>query len=264
MQFAAQGIDRVFHWDINEHQPLTPHGDNLFYANAFVMAAARKLFGVSPTANVSVLAADGVTGTHVGRVPALAMLENAETTTGTPSCNATTSASGIGGMLVLSNSTTYQGAGKSGSGIGFLISVFNRRKDCTNETTVQVRFRCPTTGACGPSMGTSGTVRLMVLNHTTSVYGQILQDARRHRGWLSYGDDEIYPLRGPYSSLLTATGLAGVKDNARYWLAQQSRLFTPRISSNSDGVHVHCSGDACTLTLVTSPPSVHALFIDLV
>ena len=55
----------------------------------------------------------------------------------------------------------------------------------------------------------------------------------------------------------------GVKARAKHWLGQQTEVFSPREVSASDGVSVKCGGGGCTATLVASPPSVHALFIEL-
>lgn len=261
VQFAAHGIDRVFHWEDSEK--LTAAGDSLYFSSAWVMVAARRLFGTSSTANVSVLVAPNGAGGR-GRPPTLAMLpQKIESTglVGSSPCSMMTSASGIGGLLGLA---TDGSAGAEKSGIGLLVSVFNRRKDCTDETSVRVSFQCPATITCAQSVGAKGTVRVMILNHTSSVYEQIMQDAGEHEGWLSYGDGEIYPLAGPTkASMLTPTGMLGVTAKAQHWLSQQSKLFTPRLLDASDGVTVECSDDACTLTLVAKPPSVYAVFVGI-
>jgi hypothetical protein len=223
VQFAAQGIDRVFHWGIDE--AFGSDGHHLYYANAWVMAAARKLFGASSAANISVLVTPG--GDAAGRqTPAVAVAhphphpqvekdEGQEVAT----CGSTTTASGVGGMLA----ARAAAGGNAAQGIGLLVSLFNQRKDCTNETTVSVTFQCPTPSACESEGGSRGEgegggvaedgsaprVRLMRLNHTTSVYGQILRHAGQHEGWLNHQDGEIYPLGGQQAdAMLTLTGLA--------------------------------------------------------
>lgn len=62
VEFAAQGVDRVFHWDIGAgtggydvSNALDPNGHMLFFSNAWVIAAARKLFGPSADSLVSIL-----------------------------------------------------------------------------------------------------------------------------------------------------------------------------------------------------------------
>ena len=271
VQFAAHGINRVFHWSDSEQ--LTVNGENLYFSNAWVMVAARRLFGMSSAAKVRVLIVSdsgvGARGLSLRHPATLAgFQQQVLTTRGSSSCATTTTASGIGGLLAPErgktdiNAGTRANANRAKPGVGLLVSVFNQRKDCTDEITVRVVFRCPETATCGHRMNAT-SVRLMVLNHTSSIYGQILQNARGHEGWLSYGDGEVYPLAGPNAKMLTPTGMAGVVANAHYWLDQQSKLFTPRLANDSDGVVVNCSGDACTVTLVTKPPSVHALFISL-
>jgi hypothetical protein len=278
VQFAAHGIDRVFHWGDSEQ--LTVNGESLYFSNAWVMVAARRLFGTSSAPNVSVLIASD-SGVDAGRLssrhPAtlaglqqqLLTTDNSERVGSSSSCAATTTASGIGGLLAPKrdkidiNTGTGPNAHAAKPGIGLLVSVFNRRKDCDDETTVRVGFQCPETAACGHLIDAAKSVSLMVLNHTSSVYGQILQHARGHEGWLSYSDGEVYPLAGPHAKMLTPTGMAGVVANSQRWLGQQSKLFTPRLAQVSDGVNLNCSGDWCTVTLVTKPPSVYALFITL-
>ena len=276
VQFAAHGINRVFHWSDSEQ--LTVNGGNLYFSNAWVMVAARRLFGTSSAQNVSVLFVSdsivGARGLSLRHPATLAGFQQPVLTTQNnkrvdPSyCATTTTASGIGGLLAPESDKTDIIAGTQANangakpGIGLLVSVFNQRKDCTDETTVRVDFPCPETATCGHRMNAT-SVSLMVLNHTSSIYEQILQDARGQEGWLSYGDGEVYPLAGPNTKMLTPKGMAGIVANAHQWLDQQSKLFTPRLANDSDGVVVSCSGDMCTVTLVTKPPSVHALFINL-
>lgn len=243
VQLAAQGVDRVFHWGCDEN--FSEDGHHIYYGNAWVMASARKLFGPSSAANVSVLVAPG----DAPDGQTLAVSKQAGEMSADV-CASTTTASGVGGPL------------RNGTGIGLLVSVFSQRKDCTAATTVSVAFQCPTPSACGE--GAAPAVRIMVLNHTTSVYGQILRAAGDHEGWLRYDDGEAYPLGGaPANSMLTPTGLAGIKERATHWLRQQTGVFTPREMAVSDRVTVTCSGGGCTATIVASPPSVHALFVEL-
>ena len=80
VEFAAEGIDRVFHWNIGAgvggYDPassLDAAGHMLYFGNAWVMAAARKLFGGSKAANtISVLQAAPSPSTSVATVDTLA------------------------------------------------------------------------------------------------------------------------------------------------------------------------------------------------
>lgn len=233
VEFAARGIDRVFHWDIGFHwarrRGFDGAGHSLFYANAWVMAAARKLFGPSATARrVSVL----VVPPGGGRGETLA-----RTAGGGGACG-NTSASGIGGAL------------PDEAGVGLLLSVFSPRKDCAEPASVSVSFDCA-------SCVETPDVRLMVLNRTTSVYDQVQRRAARDEGWLQHDDGEVYPL----PMMLTAAGLAGIQDTAPHWLAQQRAVFTPRGLAATDGVSLRCGAGRCALSLVAAPPSTFAVWV---
>ena len=237
VQFAARGVSRVFHWGVADAAKLDSAGHSLYWANGWVMAAARKIGCMA--ANVSVLTtavSDTLAQQSYG----------ASAPTGDVCAN--TTASGIGGPL--SNST---------GGVGLLIAVFSQRKDCSNRTTVSVTFQCPASKS-------PARVQLMVLNETTSVYGQIHRHAR-NEGWLSFPDDgEIYPLLGPAVSMLTPAGLAGVKASAPHWLEMQRQLFTMRdLDGEGDNVRVVRNGGGdgvCALEFRASPPAVIALRVE--
>jgi hypothetical protein len=270
VEFAAQGIDRVFHWTIGAgvggYDPaqsgVDAAGHVLFFGNAWVMAAARKLFGGSRTANVSLLQ---VAATATGKNPGNRMDTGMDTgmdtlarrmfTTeevavevrvGGGDVCATTTASGVGGAL------------SNGTGVGLLLSVFSQRKDCNESVTVSVAFEC---AACSRgSTKPQPHVQVMILNRTTSVYGQILQHAAGNKGWLTYDDGEVYPL----SMMLTAEGLAGVKAQSEHWLAMQEAVFTVRdVEKVDDGVSVTCGSDgSCALEVTgASPPSTYAVWV---
>ena len=89
------------------------------------------------------------------------------------------------------------------------------------------------------------------------MYDQIRRHAARNEGWLNYDDGEVYPL----GTMLTATGLAGVTALAPHWLAEQVTAFTPRDADAQDGVTVTCEGGSGTLSLVASPPSTYAVWV---
>ena len=155
VELAALGIDRVFHWDIgagtggyDARQSVDAAGHVLFFSNAWVMAAARKLFGPSPAAKVSVLAAP--TAQDAARGPA------------SSGCSATTTASGIGGALP-----------GGGAGVGLLLSVFNPQKSCCDPVAVSATFERAGLGGGTPAL------QVMVLNQTTSVYVRAKPFAQR-------------------------------------------------------------------------------------
>ena len=270
VEFAAQGIDRVFHWTIGAgvggYDParsgVDAAGHVLFFGNAWVMAAARKLFGGSRTANVSLLqVAAAATGENPGNrrdkdtdmdmdTLARRMFTTEEVAVevrvGGGDVCATTTASGVGGAL------------SNGTGVGLLLSVFSQRKDCNESVTVSVAFEC--TACSSGSTNPQPHVQVMILNRTTSVYGQILQHAAGNEGWLTYDDGEVYPL----SMMLTAEGLAGVKAQSEHWLAMQEAVFTVRDAEEvDDGVSVTCGSDGRCVLEVTgaSPPSTYAVWV---
>ena len=251
IEFAAQGIERVFHWNIgagvggydSTRYAIDAAGHVLYFGNAWVMAAARKLFGGSKEATVSVLEVVG--GDADDRTLARRRRHRAGSSDGGGVC-ANTTASGIGGLL-----------SSSGGGIGLLLNVFSQRKDCNASVTVSVAFQCT---ACESATKTSSPrVQVMILNHTTSVFDQILRHASISD--LAYpGDGEVYPL----DIMLTAEGFAGVKAKSAHWLAMQEAVFTQRdVDAVGDGVNVTCDGGgACTLEVTgASPPSTYAVWV---
>jgi len=248
IEFASQGIDRVFHWNIGagtggygqEASSIDSAGHKLYFGNAWVMAAARKLFGSSKLANVSILvdASAATTGSESVSTNTLArQLQGKIVSTG--AC-ANTTASGIGGP-------------SSTAGVGLLLNIFSQRKDCSDSVDVELAFVC---AACI----SEPQVEIMVLNHTTSVYEQILKYAASQKGWLAYDDGEVYPL----NMMLTPKGVSGVKAQAPHWLAQQQAVFTPRLAVASDGVSVACTNEGgCTLKVTgASPPSTYAIWVN--
>ena len=248
VELATQGIERVFHWNIgagvggydSTRYAIDAAGHVLYFGNAWVMTAARKLFGGSKEATVSVLEVVGGDADADDRTLA-------RRSDGGGVC-ANTTASGVGGML-----------SSSSGGVGLLLNIFSQRKDCNDSITVSVAFQCT---ACEKAMNISSPrVQVMILNDTTSVFGQILRHASRNKGWLAYpGDGEVYPL----DMMLTAEGLAGVKAKSAHWLAMQEAVFTQRdVDAVDDGVNVKCDGDgACTLEVTSaSPPSTYAVWV---
>jgi hypothetical protein len=234
IEFAALGIDRVFHWNIgagnggyDTRQSVDAAGHMLWFGNAWVMAAALKLFGPSPAAKVSVMVAHRKQDT---------LARHTEGNGGV--CTNTTTASGIGGPL------------PHGTGVGLLLSVLSPRKDCSDPVEVSIAFEFAEDERA-PGL------QVMVLNRSTSVYDQIHRHAARNEGWLNYDDGEVYQL----GTMLTPAGLAGVKALAPHWLAQQAAAFTPRDLDAQDGVSVACAGGSCTLSLIASPPSTYAVWV---
>ena len=118
----------MFHWDIgagtggyDSSRSLDAAGHSLYFGNAWVMAAARKLFGGSPQADLAVLVAPGG--------PSDTLARGTEGSVGTDACGNTT-ASGVGGVL------------ENNSGVGLLVNVFSHRKDCIDPAAVSVAFEC--------------------------------------------------------------------------------------------------------------------------
>ena len=122
-------------------------------AQAWVMAAARKLFGPSPLATVSVLVAPTVhplplprpaARAHGQRLP-LETLARPTGGTGAGGAGAAdrTSSDAGGAGATCSNTTTASGIGGTlpdGTGVGLLLTVFNQAKSCTDPVSVSVTF----------------------------------------------------------------------------------------------------------------------------
>eukprot|EP00041_Stephanoeca_diplocostata_P021118 m.485891 g.485891 ORF g.485891 m.485891 type:complete len:349 (+) comp21739_c0_seq3:1824-2870(+) len=241
IQAAANGVSRVFHWKLfdNVDTPVnsTPNSTQrrLYYSNAFVAAAARKVFADADHAQIL-------------------QTESAETlakpTGSTMRSPGNLSASAMGAWS--QDATIFS----------LMASVFATHKNASAQTVSKFRFSCGTvaerTGraaadACEGSYGATG----LYLTRERSPYDVILQEAQQNN-WTRFNDGEVYSLGG----MLNSAGQAALPQRAARYLGLQRDLFTPS-QLPTDVVHVECSAGNCELSLTATPPTVIAVRIDV-
>ena len=231
---AAQGISRAFHWKIFDRVGPT-RSRSLYYSNAWVVAAARHVFGstdrivvLNVTSSVSALGS-----------PARPSAER-------PSPGGVEVA-GMGGPA---------GVGPSEVGFGALVAFFSADKNCTDNASAVVQFPCPVQGGCSHSLS---AISVRVMNKSTSTFDQLHAEAVES-GWIAYNDGEVYQI----GMMLNREGQAAMRNDsiARRYLSIQTRSFSPLPANETVGVSVTCESNRalCQLHIrEVTPPSVFAV-----
>lgn len=248
IQAAANGVSRVFHWKAFEGIVVQSHGAatatqrRLYYSNAFVAAAARKIF------------------VNVDQAEILLTEDNAPLAT----ADANVTVPSPGNL----SASAIAAWSHDASTFSVMASVFATHKNTTVQTTSKFHFSCSasaigdggmyahersTEDACTGNYTATG----LYLTRERSPYDVILRDAQLNN-WTVFDDGEVYGLR----SLLNSAGLAALPQRAAKYLHLQSALYTPGpIPTNV--VHVSCNAGACVLTLTATPPIVVAVQVNL-
>ena len=241
---ARTGMERSFHWHEGEvafahdkaqcSKAISASKCSLYKGTSWVQAQASHLFGNASSS----------TAAKTAMLDAAAAGSNA---------SGTTSADGLAGFS------------EDGRTLRLLVAAF----DPTCKTSdgpparVEIAFQRPASWAASAASPKMLELRSATLNRSTSPFDALLLDAQQN-GWLTNASDpNVYPLSKAAMHMLTDAGRSSLEaEKGAHFLAMQRATFasTAWREAGSDDVTCTDSG-ACTLTLLMTPPSVVAMWI---
>lgn len=138
-----------------------------------------------------------------------------------------------------------------------IAAAFSVHRNATEAAEVALSFACPPgwrAGAC--EGGVAPPALAVVLDATTCLFDVALAQA------ISNGTAKggAGALPGGLSDMISAEGLASMRENGAWWMALQAASLRPRDAAAA-GVAVSCAGGRCAATATLMPPAVVALWV---
>ena len=140
-----------------------------------------------------------------------------------------------------------------------LATAFSVDRNATEAAEVSLGFACPSewgAGACGGGAGGTPPALAALLDASTCLYDVALAQAM-HNGTDKPGSGG---LPDGLSQMISAAGLASMRDNAAWWMALQAESLRPRAAAAA-GIALACAAGRCTATATLAPPAVIALWV---
>ena len=140
-----------------------------------------------------------------------------------------------------------------------LATAFSVDRNATEAAEVTLGFACPPewgAGACGGGAGGAPPALAVLLDASTCLFDVALAQAVRN-GTQTPGNGG---LPDSLSHLITAAGLASMRDTAAWWMALQAASLRPRAAADA-GVALACAAGHCAATATLAPPAVLALWV---
>ena len=140
-----------------------------------------------------------------------------------------------------------------------LATAFSVDRNATEAADVTLGFTCPPewgAGACAGGAGGAPPALAVLLDASTCLFDVALTQAVAN-GTQTPGNGG---LPASLSHMITAAGLASMRDNAAWWMALQAASLRPRAAADA-GVALACAAGHCAATATLAPPAVLALWV---
>jgi hypothetical protein len=140
-----------------------------------------------------------------------------------------------------------------------IATAFSVDRNATETAELALEFVCPQewgTGACSGDAGGAPPALAVILDASTCLYDVALAQALRN-GTDAPGNGG---LPDGLSRMVTAAGLASMRDNAAWWMALQAASLRPRAAAGA-GVALACAAGHCSASATLAPPAVLALWV---
>jgi hypothetical protein len=140
-----------------------------------------------------------------------------------------------------------------------LATAFSVHRNSTELAEVAVSFACPPqwgVGACsgGEMKAPPPPALAVVLDSSTCLYDVVLAQAVHN------GTNKSGGLPDGLADMVTAAGLASMRENVDWWMDLQAVSLRPR-AAESAGVALSCAAGRCVATATLAPPAVLALWV---
>jgi hypothetical protein len=138
-----------------------------------------------------------------------------------------------------------------------IATAFSVHRNATEAAEVALSFSCPPGWGAGACEGGAAPPALaVVLDAASCLFDVALAQAVRN----GTAKDGAGALPAGLSDMVSAAGLASMRDNAAWWMALQAMTLRP-CDAATVGVAVACTGGRCVATATLAPPAVVTLWV---
>ena len=147
--------------------------------------------------------------------------------------------------------------GPAAAGTVFLLATaFSVDRNSTEAAEVTLGFACPPAWGAAACAGGAPPALAVLLDASTCLFDVALAQAV-HNGTVKPGNGG---LPDGLTQMVTAAGLASMRDNAAWWMALQAASLRPRAAAGA-GVALACADGRCAATATLAPPAVLAIWV---